>query len=95
MLRLCEQMVLTNLHGYMTEELHHELAAHFTDAEIFELGMTMAGCAGLRSSSFASILQTAKTPVRSTAPPKQCGAVHELNYRYDSRSRERVPPAPR
>ena len=39
-------MVLTNLHGYMTDELHQELAEHFTDGEIFELGVTMAVLCG-------------------------------------------------
>jgi len=60
-LKLCEQMVLTNLHGYMTEELHHELAAHFTDGEIFELGVTMAVLCGFAKFLFCFDLADRET----------------------------------
>ena len=40
-------MVLTNLHGYMTEELHRKSLPRISaDGEIFELGMTMAVLCG-------------------------------------------------
>jgi len=45
-LRACEQMALTNLHGSISDELHRALARHFSDAEIFELGVTMAVLCG-------------------------------------------------
>ena len=45
-LRACEQMVLTNLHGSIRDELYDELKEHFSDAEIFELGMVMAVLCG-------------------------------------------------
>ena len=60
-LKLCEQMVLTNLHGYMTEEMHHELAAHFTDGEIFELGVTMAVLCGFAKFLFCFDLADRET----------------------------------
>ena len=46
-LKLSEEMDLTNAHGYVGEELHADLSAHFSDAEIFELGMTMAVLCGV------------------------------------------------
>ena len=45
-LRACEKMALTNLHGSIGDELHDELSRHFSDGEIFELGMTMAVLCG-------------------------------------------------
>ena len=45
-LRACEQMALTNLHGMISDELYDELRAHFSDGEIFELGMVMAVLCG-------------------------------------------------
>lgn len=57
-LKLAEEMDVTNTHGYMTDELHSELAAHFTDAEIFELGMTMAVLCGMAKFLFCFDLVT-------------------------------------
>ena len=45
-LRACEQMALTNLHGFIDAKLLGELQAHFTDGEIVELGMVMAVLCG-------------------------------------------------
>ncbi len=39
-------MVLTNLHGMITEEIHADLRKHFSDGEIFELGVVMAVLCG-------------------------------------------------
>ena len=47
MLALCEEMAITNPHGFLEGEMYQDLAAHFTDAEIFELGMTMAVLSGM------------------------------------------------
>ena len=41
-LQRCEQMAMTNVYGYMTQDLHTEFPAHFSDAQIFEAGTTMA-----------------------------------------------------
>lgn len=41
-LRLADQIVMTNMHGSLTPELHQILRPHFDDAQIFELG-TVAG----------------------------------------------------
>lgn len=51
-------MNLGNMQGYVTEELHEELAAHFTEAEIFELGMTMAVLCGMAKFLFCFDLVT-------------------------------------
>ena len=40
-------MELTNLHGYLSDALHAELREHFTDGEIFELGMTAGILCGM------------------------------------------------
>ncbi len=45
-LRACERMALTNLHGMIDDDLHAELQKHFSDGEILELGMTMAVLCG-------------------------------------------------
>jgi len=46
-LRLAEQMVLTNPRGFLGSPLYAELRRHFDDAQIFELGMTMAVLTGM------------------------------------------------
>ena len=51
-------MTFTNPRGYMDEGLHAELAAHFSDAEIFELGMTMAVLCGMAKFLFCFDLVT-------------------------------------
>ena len=47
MLALCDEMAITNPHGYMDGELYDRLAPHFSDGEIFEIGMTMAVLSGM------------------------------------------------
>lgn len=39
-------MALTNLHGMISAELYMELRSHFSDGEIFELGVVMAVLCG-------------------------------------------------
>ena len=72
-LKLCEQMVLKQVDGYMTEELHHELAAHFTDGEIFELGVTMAVLCGFAKFLFCFDLADRETtcPIHRPAEAMQ------------------------
>ncbi len=45
-LRAAEQMVLTNLHGMLEDGHYQALKKHFSDGEIFELGMVMAVLCG-------------------------------------------------
>jgi len=68
-LKLAEEMNVTNTHGYMSDELHTELSAHFTDAEVFELGMTMAVLCGMAKFLFCFDLVTreASCPVHRPA----------------------------
>ncbi|MEM9303114.1 MAG: carboxymuconolactone decarboxylase family protein [Pseudomonadota bacterium] len=51
-IRFAEQMVLTNPDGRMDSELYGELSAHFSDAEICELGTVMAVIGGMAKLSF-------------------------------------------
>jgi alkylhydroperoxidase family enzyme len=51
-LRFADQMVLTNMDGDMDEKLYAALSAHFSDADICELGTVMAIIAGMAKLSF-------------------------------------------
>jgi len=51
-LEFAEQMVLTNMAGDMSEERYARLSAHFSDAQICELGTVMAIIAGMAKLSF-------------------------------------------
>lgn len=51
-LRFADQMVLTNMDGDMDARLYAALSAHFSDAEICELGTVMAIIAGMAKLSF-------------------------------------------
>ncbi len=51
-LRLTEQMALTNHGGKLDQVLYQQLKAHFDDAEICELGVVMAIISGLAKLSF-------------------------------------------
>jgi AhpD family alkylhydroperoxidase len=46
-LKLADQVAMTNIHGNLDRALHAELAAHFDDAQIFELGMTAGMLTGM------------------------------------------------
>ena len=41
-LRLADQMLLTNSDGVLSQPLYNDLKQHFTDAELLELGLTLA-----------------------------------------------------
>ena len=41
-LELADEMALTNMEGYMADDLTSRLQAHYTDGAIFEIGQTMA-----------------------------------------------------
>jgi len=51
-LEYAEQMALTNNDGKMDAALHAQLSAHFSDAEICELGTVMAVIGGMAKLSF-------------------------------------------
>ena len=46
-LRLCEEMTLANMDGYMDRNLYRALSDHFDDGEIFELGVCLAVLVGM------------------------------------------------
>ncbi len=46
-------MVLTNPDGRLTEPLYERLAEHFSDGELYELGMIMAVLCGMAKFLFA------------------------------------------
>ena len=52
-LALADVMVLTNPRGHLTPELHDRLGKHFTDSELYELGMVMAVLCGVAKFLFA------------------------------------------
>jgi alkylhydroperoxidase family enzyme len=51
-LRYAQQMALTNTEGALSPDLYRELRAHFSDAEILELGACMGVIGGLAKLSF-------------------------------------------
>jgi alkylhydroperoxidase family enzyme len=51
-MRFADQVALTNMAGDMSRELYGQLSAHFSDAEICELGTVMAVVAGMAKLSF-------------------------------------------
>lgn len=58
MLALADEMVLSNPAGRLTDERRAALAEHFSDAEIFELGMTAGVLTGIVKFLFAFDLVT-------------------------------------
>ncbi len=46
-LRLCDEMKLTNMSGELTPDLYAALKRYFSDAQIVELGLTMAVLTGV------------------------------------------------
>ena len=52
-LRLADQLVLTNPNGQLTADLYNDLANHFTDAEILELGLVLGVLSGMAKFMFA------------------------------------------
>lgn len=46
-LKLADQVAMTNQHGHLDRTLYAELRAHFDDAQIFELGMTAGFLTGM------------------------------------------------
>ena len=61
MLALADEMVLTNPGGQLTPERRAALAAHFSEQEILELGMTAGVLAGMAKFLFTFDLVTRET----------------------------------
>jgi alkylhydroperoxidase family enzyme len=51
-IRYAQQIALTNMHGEMDAALFRDLRAHFSEAEILELGVCMAIISGMAKLSF-------------------------------------------
>jgi len=47
LIRLADQIVLTNPGGQLTQDLYADMSQHFSDAEIYELGLVMGILAGV------------------------------------------------
>lgn len=64
-LKLADQIVLTNPDGHLSAALHAELRPHFDDAQIFELGMVAGILAGMAKFIFTYDLveQEASCPI--------------------------------
>lgn len=52
-LRLADQMLLTNPDGALSQSLYDDLRKHFTDGELLELGLIMAVLSGMAKLLFA------------------------------------------
>ena len=68
-LRLADQIVLTNMNGALDERLYNELKPYFDDAEIFELGVTAGILTGMAKFLFVYDLveKEANCPITSAA----------------------------
>ena len=69
-LRLADQVVLTNMHGHLDAALYKALRAHFDDGQIFELGMTAGMLTGMAKFLFVYDLvdKEAHCPIHPRAP---------------------------
>jgi alkylhydroperoxidase family enzyme len=67
--RLADQMTLLNPDGFLTEELYRDLREHWSDAEVFELGMTMAVLCGMAKFLFVfdMVSREASCPIHKPA----------------------------
>ncbi|MBL8383382.1 MAG: carboxymuconolactone decarboxylase family protein [Burkholderiales bacterium] len=65
-LRLADQVAMTNMHGHLDADLYAALRAHFDDAQIFELGLTAGFLTGMAKFIFVYDLveKEANCPVR-------------------------------
>ena len=75
-LKLADQVAMTNQHGHLDRALYAELRAHFDDAQIFELGMTAGFLTGMAKFIFVYDLveKEANCPFVPRAPAAQAAA---------------------
>lgn len=57
-IELAEQMMLQNMHGELTADLHRRLAAHYTDEQIVEMGFVAGVLTGMAKYIFVFDLVT-------------------------------------
>lgn len=69
-LRLCEEMTLANMDGYLDKKLHGALSAHFDDGQIFELGVCLAVLVGMAKFLFVFDLVSREDNCPIAPPPK-------------------------
>lgn len=71
-LRLCEEMTLANMDGYMDRGLYDALGDHFDDGEIFELGVCLAVMVGMAKFLFVFDLvsREANCPIAMPDPAR-------------------------
>jgi alkylhydroperoxidase family enzyme len=68
-IRYAEQVALTNNQGSMTAELFAALRAHFSEADILELGVAMAVISGMAKLSFVLDVVDKETTCPFTSKP--------------------------
>lgn len=68
-LRLTDQIAMTNMHGTLDAAMHQALREHFDDAQIFELGMVAGILTGMAKFIFVYDLvdKEANCPIRPAA----------------------------
>ena len=68
-LKLADQVAMTNMHGHLDGALYAEMRAHFDDAQIFEIGMTAGMLTGMAKFIFVYDLveKEANCPIRPLA----------------------------
>lgn len=68
-LRLADQIAMTNMHGSLDADLHRDLRDFFDDAQIFELGMVAGMLTGMAKFIFVYDLveKEANCPIRPAA----------------------------
>lgn len=68
-LKLADQVAMTNMHGHLNGPLYAEMRAHFDDAQIFEIGMTAGMLTGMAKFIFVYDLveKEANCPIRPLA----------------------------
>ena len=75
-LKLADQVAMTNQHGHLDRALYAELRAHFDEAQIFELGMTAGFLTGMVKFIFVYDLveKEANCPFVPRVPAAQAAA---------------------
>lgn len=72
-LRLCEEMALSNMSGGLDAPLYAALSAHFDDGEIFELGVCLAVLTGMAKFLFVFDLVSREPGCPIARPDRSAG----------------------
>jgi len=70
-LRLCEEMTLANMDGYLDKKLYGALSDHFDDGQIFELGVVLAVLVGMAKFLFVFDLVSREANCPIAPPPTE------------------------